>query len=228
MVYMVELESVIRAHGLQCQRDMYAGDTQVYGHCQPDQTECLSVRISSCVDAISDWMLSSRLRLNASKTSTLFKSVVICSGLIQPSQSVHNLGIWLDSDCSMITNINKTTRSCYASLREIRSIAAPLSFDMRKLLITFFILSMIDYGNSALVGLPAYHLEQLQRVINAAAKIKKINKRKHDHFTSLLHDLHWLRICQRIDYKISSLVFKSLLGHAPSYLPFTRTTINSF
>ena len=123
----------------------------------------------------------------------------------------------------MTTQINKTTRSCYASLREIRSIAAPLSFDVRKLLIKSFILSKIDYGNSTLVGLPAYRLEQLQLVINAAAKI--INKkRNHDHVTLPLHDLHWLRISQRIDYKISSLVFKSLLGHAPLYLPFTRTS----
>ena len=52
------------------------------------------------------------------------KSVVICSD--QPVQAVCNLGIWLDSDCSMTTHINKTTRSCCASLREIRSIAAPL------------------------------------------------------------------------------------------------------
>ena len=50
-----------------------------------------------------------------------------------------------------------------------------------------------------------------------------LNYRKYDHVISLLHDLHWLSIFQRIDYKISSLVFKSLLGHAASYLPFTRT-----
>ena len=133
-------------------------------------------------------------------------------------QAVYNLGIWLDSDCSMTTHINKTTSSCYATLMKIRNTGAPLSLDVRKLLITSFILSQIDYGNSTL---PAYRLEQLQRVINAAAKIIN-NKRKHDHVTPLLHDLHWLGICQRIDY-ISSLVFKSLLGHAPSYLLFTCT-----
>ena len=126
-------------------------------------------------------------------------------------------GIWLDSDCSMTTHINKTTRSCYASLREIRSIAAPLSFDLRKLLITSFILQRLI----TTIQLWLVYL-QLQRVINAAAKIIN-NKRKHDHVTPLLHDLSWLRICQRIDYKISSLVFKSLLGHAPSHLSFTRT-----
>ena len=156
---------------------------QVNGHCKPDQTECLSVRISNCMDDISDWMFSSRFQLNASKTEVMWcssdrrapelssKSVVICSDLIQLVQSVLNLGIWLDSDCSMTTHINKTARSCYASLREIRSIAAPISFDVRKLLITSFVLSKIDYGNSTLVGLPVCRLEQLQHVI--INKIKK-------------------------------------------------------
>ena len=56
------------------------------------------------------------------------------------------------------------------------------------------------------IQLWSVHLEQLQRVINAAAKIIN-NKRKHDHINPLLHDLHWLCICQRIDFKISSRVF---------------------
>ena len=70
-------------------------------------------------------------------------------------------------------------------------VASPLhSFDMRKLLITSFILSKIDYGNSTLVGLSAYRLE-LQRVINAAAKI--INNKGNMTMSlleeDLLHDL---------------------------------------
>ena len=123
--------------------------------------------------SISEWMFNSRLQLNASKTEVKrcssdrcapelsSKLVIICSDLIQPVRSVRNLGIWLDSDCCMTTHINKTTGSCY--FREIRSIAAPLSFDVQKLLITSSILSKIEYGNSTLVGLPAYRLEQLHQ-----------------------------------------------------------------
>ena len=40
MMYTSELESVIRAHGLQC--NMYADDTHVYDHYLPDHIECLS------------------------------------------------------------------------------------------------------------------------------------------------------------------------------------------
>ena len=61
------------------------------------------------------------------------------------------------------------------------------------------------------------------RATSACHQRSCYNQRKENMTTPLLHDLHWLRICQRIDYKISSLVFKSLLGHVPSYLPFTRS-----
>ena len=48
-----------------------------------------------------------------------------------------------------------------------------------------------------LVGLSACRLEQFKRAINALTAKTIHNERKHDHVTPL-HDLHWLRIRQRI------------------------------
>jgi len=39
-----------------------------------------------------------------------------------------------------------------------------------------------------------------------------------DHVTPLIHELHWLRIPERITFKLSCLVFRSLNGTAPVYL----------
>ena len=36
--------------------------------------------------------------------------------------------------------------------------------------------------------------------------------------TPLLRELHWLRMSQRIDYKLAVLVYRCLNGMAPSYL----------
>jgi len=38
------------------------------------------------------------------------------------------------------------------------------------------------------------------------------------HFTSVLRRLHWLPVKQCVDYKLATLVYKSLRGQAPSYL----------
>jgi len=45
-----------------------------------------------------------------------------------------------------------------------------------------------------------------------------VGAQRHDHITLLLADLHWLRIPQRIQYKLCILVYQCVQGSAPSYL----------
>ena len=79
------------------------------------------------------------------------------------------------------------------------------------------VLSRLDYGLSTLAGLSAQQLNRLQSVLNAAARLV-CSARKFDHITPLLKDLHWLRIPERIQYRLSVLVFRCLHGQAPRYL----------
>jgi len=72
-------------------------------------------------------------------------------------------------------------------------------------------------GSATLVGLPAYQIDRLQSVLNAAARLV-YSSRRYDHVTPLLRELHWLRMSQRIDYKLAVLVYRCLNGLAPSYL----------
>src|SRR6218665_998455 len=41
---------------------------------------------------------------------------------------------------------------------------------------------------------------------------------KHHHITSVLKSLHWLKIPQRIHYKIASLTYNTLQTSQPSYI----------
>ena len=41
---------------------------------------------------------------------------------------------------------------------------------------------------------------------------------RFDHIAPLLHQLHWLKVPERIDCKLALLVYKCLQGVAPSYL----------
>ena len=53
--------------------------------------------------------------------------------------------------------------------------------------------------------------------MNAAAKVTTC-KRKFDHVTPLLIELHWLPVRQRIVFKILLYTFKALHGASPTYL----------
>ena len=60
-------------------------------------------------------------------------------------------------------------------------------------LVASLVLTKLDYCNSLLVGVPANLLNRLQAVINTAARLV-CHAMKADHITSVLKDLHWLRI----------------------------------
>jgi len=79
------------------------------------------------------------------------------------------------------------------------------------------VLSRLDYGNAVLIGLPAYLVRRLQLVLNAAARLI-YHMRSADHITDALASLHWLRVPERIEYKVAVLTYKVLQGSALRYL----------
>ena len=59
-------------------------------------------------------------------------------------------------------------------------------------------------------------------VLNAAARLT-YHLRRSDHITDALVCLHWLRVPERVQFKISVLTYKVLDGLAPQYLgPLNR------
>ena len=77
--------------------------------------------------------------------------------------------------------------------------------------------SIVLTTSVVLAGLPKRDLDRLQSVINAAARLTT-GARRYDHVTLLLKDLHWLRVPERITYKLCVLVYNCLHGSAPRYL----------
>jgi len=59
--------------------------------------------------------------------------------------------------------------------------------------------------------------DELHSVLNAAARLIS-SKRRFESVTPLLRDLHWLRVAQLVEYKLSVLVYRCLHNLAPEYL----------
>jgi len=73
-------------------------------------------------------------------------------------------------------------------------------------------LSRLDYGCSTMAGLPARQLNRLQSVLNAAARLVYSVVSPH------LRELHWLRVPQRIEFRLVVLAYRCLIGTAPQSL----------
>ena len=213
---------------------LYADDTQVYGFCRPDQTSGLCQQITACVEDVTKWMGANRLQLNVAKTAKteflwcssrqrlhqLPVSPVVIWRKFCPSAAsvVRDLGIWIDRGLSMPTHVTKVVAGCFAVLRQLnrRSVSRESLIG----LVVSLVMTRLDYCNAVLAGLPAYKLGRLQSAINAVARMI-YQASRYDHVSSLLKELHWLRVPERIEFKLCTLVHKYLNGCGPAYTLLT-------
>ena len=118
---------------------------------------------------------------------------------------------------SLEEHVNELCRTAFYHIRNISRIRRCLSIDSTKTLVHALVTSHLDHCNALLYGLPDYLIQRLQYVLNTAAKVITC-KRKFDHVTPLLIELHWLPVRQRIVFKILLYTFKALHGATPMYL----------
>jgi len=74
---------------------------------------------------------------------------------------------------------------------------------------------IIDYVNYILTGIFSRNIHRLQRVQNSLALVVACST---PNTISTLNSLHWLPIQQRINFKLASLVHRSLHNAGPQYL----------
>ena len=182
----------------------YADDAQLYLAFKPgnyaNETAAVS-SIQSCIRDLQNWMLMDKLKLNPEKTEFLIRGtrqqlekvitshLVVGESRICPSTKVKNLGSWFDPNLNMISHINNICSSSFYNLYNIRRIGKYLSHQSAISLIHGLITSKLDYCNSLLYGLPTIHINKLQRVQNAAARLVT-NTPRICHITPILEDLH--------------------------------------
>jgi len=106
--------------------------------------------------------------------------LAVGSDLVSPVRCVHDLGIFINADLTMRTQVTQTCSKCFAALRQLRSICWSVSNDVMQSLIVALVFSRLDYGSATLAGLPKQLMDRLQSVQNAAARlIFKACRRDH-------------------------------------------------
>ena len=101
--------------------------------------------------------------------------------------------------------------------RNIARVHHLLDQDSTKIIVQGLIMSKLDYCNSLLIGSTKYNLQRLQKIQNMCCSII-LEVRKYDPITPHLRNLHWLKIEQCIEYKISVVMYKHVHNLAPRYL----------
>ena len=109
------------------------------------------------------------------------------------------------------------SKSCFSHIRDLRRIRSTLDHKTACTTVTSLIHSKLDYCNSLYLNISSQQLNRLQLVLNSAVRAVTKTPKFH-HITPHLKSLHWLKITQRIQYKILSLTYKSLQYNKPSFI----------
>ena len=75
----------------------------------------------------------------------------------------------------------------------------------------------LDYANSLLYNTSSGNMLKLQRVQNSLARVVTYTKRV-EYIHPALHQLHWLPVNYRINYKVATLAYKVRSTGSPAYL----------
>ena len=184
------------------------------------------------------------MKLNADKTELLWlgtssnlrklndqgPSLSIAGSTVSPCTSVRLLGVTVTADLNLEKHVNNVCSKSFFQLRQLWKIRRSLDQVSASTLVLVhaFVTSRVDYCFCLFAGSTDKIIHQLQRVMNAAARVVT-NTGKYDHGLSyLMHtELHWLDVKDRIQFRTGVMVYKCLHGLAPTYLSDLCTPVAS-
>ena len=133
ILYTADLITLIE--GFSFRPHAYADDTQVQGSCRPDSVDQLQLNLSACLAGVSDWMRANWLQLNMLKTEILWcttspqqhrlpaATIQVGTDDVHPLMCVRDLGIYIDSDVSMRSQVTRMVAGGFCVLRRFRTIS---------------------------------------------------------------------------------------------------------
>jgi len=228
ILYTTPLSHIIQSNSMD--HHLYADDTQLYISFKPVCFQEATCALSATFRAISDWMSTNLLALNPSKTEFLLigtpqqRAKLTDSSLqltpdtcLSSAPSAPNLGFVFDEHLTYHDQISAVSKTCFYHIRDLRRIRPFLDHSTAAVIATSLVHSKLDYCNSLYLNLPKSELNRLQRIQNTLARVVA-NTRRRDHITPTLQSLHWLKVQERINYKVVSLTYNVLQTSHPSYL----------
>ena len=216
----------------------YADDSQIILKGNINDLDDLIRRAENTLIKAKRYFQMNGLNLNESKTQCMFvgtrqyisripDDVKIRFGevLIEPSNSVKNLGVHMDQTLSFKNHIDEMAKKVYGTLNFINRVGNNLDKASRINVVQSLVLPIINYGLK-IWGLTSKHqLERAQRLQNFSAKVAFGGARKYDHVSPIIKELGWLKIEEKIINDIAVMVYNIRNDHVPQWL-FSLPTVS--
>ena len=205
----------------------YADDNNAYQSFSLNfQFGLITQKLPYLMSEITKWMNCHFLKINPDKTEIILflptklsnaptiNGTFLGENCIRFSERVKNLGFVLDNFLTMEPHVNTVVSFCYKLISDVGRNRKLLSDEDTESLMHAIVSSRVDYCNSLLYGISKEVIYKLQKVQNAAARLIS-NRKKRESVRDVLVKLHWLRIEERIIFKLLVTTFKCFKGIAP-------------
>src|SRR5664279_3504787 len=186
--------------------------------------------MNKCFEEVHHWFAANGLALNPDKseatiigtsaklrTDSKIDTVVLSDVRIPVADCVKSLGVSIDSTLSFDQHVNDICKASYYHIKALRHIRQCLDVETARTVASSMVGVRLDYCNSILYGTSNSNINKLQRVQNSLARVVT-GSRRYDRITPVLADLHWLKIQERVTYKIALLTFNAVTTNRPAYL----------
>ena len=185
--------------------------------------------LESSLGNINSWMNLNRLQMNTSKTEfemigsgkqlskCVTNNITVCNDTVEKSGIIRLLGILIDSNLNLKTNVIKKSQTAMLNIFKINHFRRYLTQEACEVLVHGLVMLHLNYCNSLYYGLPDCDLDRLQRVQSIACKLV-LNSSKYDSCTECFTQHHWLPIRSMVQPKILTMVHNCLNLRAPEYL----------
>jgi len=218
IMYSIPLNTLISS--LSLNRHFYADDTQLFFSFYPCDLDANITLLRNALQHISSWMTANLLTLNTSNTEFLviwLKQLLAkfhnCP--VETTHSARSLGIIFDEHLTFSDQISSLSKSCHSYIRALRCIRPYHDFRTVSTIVTSIVHSKLDYCNSPHFNLPNSQINRLQQIQNFLARTV-VKSPRFSQITPVIKSLHWLKVKERIEYKLLSLSL--LTTSKPTYL----------
>ena len=209
----------------------YADDTQIIISGLVRQLEDLINRAEIALNSAKKYFQLNGLNVNENKTQAIFIGsrqyisrippyvrILFGETPIIPSESIKNLGIYMDRFMLYDHHINIITKKANGILLFLHRIQDSFDKTTRIMIVQSLALSIINYCSKIWGTTTREQLDRVQKIQNFAAKIAYGGARKYDHVTPILKDLNWIGIENKISFDICIFMYKVMNNMLPGWL----------
>ena len=191
-IYTIGLSNILQNQGVKFK--LFADDTQLYF--TVFDIRSTSEKLNSVLHSVKEWMDFKHLKLNENKTEYMLVgkknslrdlgdvNMYINGNQAHIADKVRDLGVLLDCNLSLNSQINNIVKTAGYNLRNIGFIKKYVDVSSLKRLVINSVISRLDYCNSVYYGLPKFQLKKLQNILNRAARLIKGFTARENHFRS--------------------------------------------